>query len=1209
MAKVIILTDLLKIKAQEDSYYSGFLKEGKSPAVLVMDACAKELEKSTKILEQARQELADDLGCYPHIYNLEFELNKFRNVVSEKRDYLMKTSQMAMTYQDEERFYGDMTKKVDEKHPKKEGQKDLSDILDRLKEHPDLVAAALLCLDPDLREKAFENSIYRIALHAGFKRKRGSKELAHRTEEHHEAYIPEPNGSLISRPLEELIERLPESVTDKDRDYYRMLDIILKQKCEKELFPLFNDSSVNALSIINDRIFRESNIRLRGMYESMRDSYLEYINMEIPGINPEFEDPLTKKRGVLPSLHQKIALYQIIKEKKFGVFDGCGTGKTAIAVLAKQAIAGELKRQNKNFRRTVVICPNNGKKAWKAGLGKSGSGNEIAEKYLKDEQSVAVINGDKKDRAFLENLKDKEWIVLNYEQLTTKVEDSDKLFVDELIELGVDYLIVDESHHIKSHRDLTPQKKKPADAPEDYVEKIPGPTQSHAVRNLASKIEYLVLLTGSPIPDRLEDYAVQYHLLNPLICSTPADFKPLYEESPRILSTFLRQKTVRRTSADINRDLDWTEIEEFVDLDPLQRKLYDYIKEFNPSNALIQARKALLDPRLVDPELLQKVGLLGAFKVEHSAKYKKLVEILTAKDGPIQRGLEAKDLLKDPDWESKIERFVIFSSMFREGVTQGDQLCGASGVPLRLREDYRRIGLEAEYEKLGLDKSLNEYLMEELKKKYGKTLKIGIIDGTVLDVQDRENTVDRLNTDLIGFVCTAETGGESLNFTRASYGITLDKDYSPVTIEQIQGRLVRKGQKKEVKMISLIATDTLDERLEEYIDRKKLIIKIAVDGAELQKDEESLFNDAGKQLWADERSRMGGKSIDTLDAQIESIEDFQIKRAVKSLRLGNKHNAQFRENETTEAQELMRLIGQDPVNCWKDPKFVELYMKALPSLSVPVVHRAKICDLLGRAIRSEIIWPSRVVSEGSGPSLLYDAYQNLKQIVEKSGFSIPSVVDRDLSQAMLNQGANPNKVQGCMTGTHSAFKDGEFDMVDNESITLLRNPEEVKKSLLEANRILRQDGIIELIVQNWNFKKDFYSGMENLGFQLLTKPNERFGVSKPFFKKLKAEKGEHFAQAYSNKLANTRVLVALKKDKPAEVSSEIFWFDKERPNSDELESVIGSQEAEMKRESMQRERATRKHKNTKPKTFRKPLPGEISGLRLRKGETIDIESE
>lgn len=64
-------------------------------------------------------------------------------------------------------------------------------------------------------------------------------------------------------------------------------------------------------------------------------------------------------------------------------------------------------------------------------------------------------------------------------------------------------------------------------------------------------------------------------------------------------------------------------------------------------------------------------------------------------------------------------------------------------------------------------------------------------------------------------ICTIRAGGQSINLTRASTAIFLDKDWVPEINAQAQDRLHRIGQKDHVHIIELLAYGTIDERVEE----------------------------------------------------------------------------------------------------------------------------------------------------------------------------------------------------------------------------------------------------------------------------------------------------------------------------------------------------------------------------------------------------------
>lgn len=1084
--------------------------------------------------------------------------------------------------------------------------------LDPIKD-ADLIAIALLC-DPEIRKK-FGNdrrTLYEVSLNSGFKKNRKNTSWLG------ERYGCVDSSSLVDyfkNQVKGLFSNIPAPKSNEDEENQRALQVLLTKKAERDIFPIFKNDQERAFKVLDQMIAEEDEERVREVYIKSRDTYKGYAEFETIGVNENFKDPETGEKGVLPSLHQLMALYKIKNEKKFGVFDGCGTGKTAIAILAQPLIKQEFEKAGKEFRRTLVVCPNGAKKAWKKGL----LGNKY-ERYLEEKskkKEVFVINGEIKNDEFQRKLKDAKWIIVNYEQLTTKVNGNGKFFYEQLIDLGVDYSIFDESHHIKTRRKYTKGGK---------------PTHSLAAQEQAHSSEYLTLLTGSPIPDKLVDYSVPYHLLNPEICPTPEDFIKLYKNDPRMLFLFFNEKAIRRTSEDINENLKWEEREQLVDMDSLQKRIYEHIRDTNPQHALIQARKALLDPRLVDPAILQATGTLGKVNYTHSSKYKKLEEILTSDNGPIAKG----------------EKFIIFSSMFKEGVTNSSnenlrkryiefgidkEFYEASGLESRIlfnvladnlssiktiekklspkktkkknkkefekeceefKEKYNKslsdliskgyvltagnkitVNIKEDgavrrsiqmYDGLEFDVSLSERISKILEDKFGKPFDIGIIDGDEKLIESREKTVDGLKNGLDGILCTTKTGGESLDFSAASYAIFLDEDYTPTTMEQAFSRLIRKGQLREVIIDYLRGKNTVDEKLRDHIRKKRITNTMATDGYEITDEERKLLEDTkGKLLWKSELEEartgsIGGESIDVYAAEVLDIYDFETKGRRK-----RKGKSVFNRSEDlvkTGAQIVSEWIGRDPLGCWKDQNFVELYMREIKHLSVPLVHRAKIMDLVMRAKEGQIKFPEKVLSEGSGPSLLYNEYHSLTEILKKHRYEIPTIFDRDTSELMLKNGKNPNKIHGCMTGRNSKIEPVSFDMVDNESISLLQNSGEVKQSILEANRILKQDGLLELVLQNMEFAKDFYSGLEKLGFEVLSK-NKRFSVTKDNLRRMKKEQGERYAATYAGKLANTNIVLAQKKDRPADASDNHFWFERivpEETTSEEPERRVETAE-------------------------------------------------
>ncbi len=1043
-------------------------------------------------------------------YDLKNDSNGLENAVGIRKgleERGMLDGSFELTYEGTERIINKFTELV-----KKQGvtyNNNLEGVFDKLKGNISLYTTALFCLVPEIREKVGGDfsSLYRIVLNADRGDHRGNSLPKKRKID------SISNDNFFPLYLRDLLELLPKLKSGEDDEYQRRLHVLIKKQAEYDVFPAFKHGELAALKTLEGLVLKEKDDNMKKAYENLADTYRKYIDFKLIGVNPDFIDPATGEKGVLPSLHQKIGVYHIVEEERFGIWDGGGTGKTAIAVLAQPLIEEKLKKEGGEFR-GIVVCPNVGKKAWYKGL--FGSDEE---RYLEEIQDGMVINGDNKDDSFLEALEDKKWVVINYEQLTTNVNGGEKLFIESLVERGVDYTVFDESQHVKSLREITSGGSK---------RENPKLTHSAAARILSLKSDYFVPMSATPISNGLNDFAVQYHLLNPGELHDPKGFLEMIKNSPRILYTFFNERSVRRTAEDINEDLNWKEIEHNVELDPIQRKVYEQIVFNGCESWWQQAKKSLLDPRLVNPEILKRAGVLGEVSFRNSAKYKKLEELLLADDGPIARGLKSE--------EGKPEKFIVFSTKYREGVTER----GHKG----LRTKYEEMGLSDEYEKLELDKVLGDILEEAIQNKFGEEYKIGVIDGTVSKVKDREKIVKDLSDGLVGILCTTETGGESLDFTAANHAYFVDEDYVPSTEQQALWRVIRKGQREKVFINHIRVKDTLDEDTRDYVDQKKIIATMAMDSISPTDKEWELLGDAeGKRLVDMVKKRIGGRSINVYDAEYEDFSDFEIKKIIRRTRKSSV-GLNSTDYDTTDAQRIRDMIRQDQLGCWSDPDFAKLYIKTLPNLSPHVVHTAKICDLISRAKSGEIVFPKNMVSEGSGPSILYSAYQSLKPILKANGLKVPRITDRDNSQLMLDGGNNPNQVLACMTGGEdSPFRARQFDMVDHQSISLLKDWDEVHSSLLETNRILRDGGLVELVIKNMRFKDKFYTGMEKLGFELISEKNQGFSFNTNAFKRLSKKEGEHYAESLRAKLASTYVLLARKVDNPGEVNPEDLWFE------------------------------------------------------------------
>jgi SNF2 family DNA or RNA helicase len=85
------------------------------------------------------------------------------------------------------------------------------------------------------------------------------------------------------------------------------------------------------------------------------------------------------------------------------------------------------------------------------------------------------------------------------------------------------------------------------------------------------------------------------------------------------------------------------------------------------------------------------------------------------------------------------------------------------------------------------------------------------------------------------FLLSLKAGGTGLNLTTADYVIHLDPWWNPSVEDQATDRAHRIGQTRPVVSMRLIAEDTVEERILLLQDRKRDLVRAALDEAELAK--------------------------------------------------------------------------------------------------------------------------------------------------------------------------------------------------------------------------------------------------------------------------------------------------------------------------------------------------------------------------------------
>lgn len=489
-----------------------------------------------------------------------------------------------------------------------------------------------------------------------------------------------------------------------------------KEKSEEELGKqAYRDVSKWLLEYTRD-VNRMHSEGIKGLANKVRK---EYVN----GDGEEYSKDFL-------SFYQNDGVRYLIENKKILIADDMGVGKTA------QAVGGKLEIENRSSEkiRSLVIVPNDLKKQWE----------ERINEYCKRKQTTIVLDPKKYKSLgrILEDAKDADFIIANYEFFGSSKKNSE--FTDRLIELGIDYVILDEVHNTKN----------------------PHAIRSSYIKKIADSSEYLCLLSGTPIPNNLRDTYMLISMLDPKTYPTAEHVKRKHKYEPGTIAAVLRSHRLKRKIEDIENlpPLEYnTKLEGVISLSPNQRKVYNAILENDTLEGgpkLIELRKALLDPSLVNPNLIYDPALRERLGQIESAKYKTLDKIIEGKT-------------------SKGYKVVVFSPIFKNGVTE------------KLEERYKGYGALR-------------------------------IDGDV-PVDERKKIRDLFQKDPSRkvLIATSATTGEGVSLTAANVVSFLDEPYTPADKDQPVSRVRRRGQNKKVWVYSLAVKDSVDEGILELLKWKE----------------------------------------------------------------------------------------------------------------------------------------------------------------------------------------------------------------------------------------------------------------------------------------------------------------------------------------------------------------------------------------------------
>ena len=323
----------------------------------------------------------------------------------------------------------------------------------------------------------------------------------------------------------------------------------------------------------------------------------------------------------------------------------------------------------------------------------------------------------------------------------------------------------------------------------DEAQNIKNPTSNttRALKRLKSDTK--IALTGTPIENSILELWSIFDFIMPGFLSNLTKFKSKYQikdfddnslELLESLNKIITPFILRRKKKDVINDLPMKLVNNiYIDLNKHQKEIY--VNELNKVNKEID-------------ESLKSNGF-------EKSKFM-ILKLLTRLR---QIAIDPSILFDNYDYgSSKIDTLI---DVIEESISNNNKILIFTSFRSALNIVKKRLN----------DKNISSY----------------VIDGSV-NSKDRMDLVNKFNNDDTNvFLIMLKSGGTGLNLTSASVVIHLDLWWNPQAENQATDRVHRIGQKKVVEVVKLIAKGTIEEKILELQDKKKLLNDKLIDSKNL----------------------------------------------------------------------------------------------------------------------------------------------------------------------------------------------------------------------------------------------------------------------------------------------------------------------------------------------------------------------------------------
>lgn len=316
-----------------------------------------------------------------------------------------------------------------------------------------------------------------------------------------------------------------------------------------------------------------------------------------------------------------------------------------------------------------------------------------------------------------------------------------------------------------------------------------GTKQTQSVMKLNAP--HRIAMTGTPVENRLSELWSIFQFLNPGYLGSYSMFRSRYTGSGgqqtaelsklrKLVSPLLLRRL--KSDPDIRKDLpEKIELKSYCSMTVEQVRMYEAITE----------------------ELMTRISGTGGI-ARKGLVLSSLTKLKQICDHPQLAGGRVR-MINRPERSGKLERLSELLDLIVD-----------NGEAALIFTQYVQMG---------------ELLKEFLSERYGKT-PFFLHGGT--DKQERDDMVHAFQEGSSSplFVLSLKAGGVGLNLTRANHVIHYDRWWNPAVENQATDRVFRIGQKRNVEVHKLICQGTLEERIDELIERKRTLSEQVVGSGE-----------------------------------------------------------------------------------------------------------------------------------------------------------------------------------------------------------------------------------------------------------------------------------------------------------------------------------------------------------------------------------------